>query len=215
MDIADLARHSNMGPAVQIRKLVWVENSNRNTNQNSGRNMNWNLATNAKLAMWRTMKGSRWVENSDRKFRRRIKNSFGKPTVPSRWMDIHHCAAANGNTKHRIHNIFVHLSLGKGVFLHNTSSIHCISAPKTRTYCSEFPGSFGSDCTTGQMHKFCRFGRCCSGSIVILWVLGLGRKYGIWHNCTSFCADKKRTNACFALFVASDDNWKKKQMRFF
>ena len=105
------------------------------------------------------------VENSDRKFRRRIKNSFGKPTVPSRWMDIHHCAAANGNTKHRIHNIFVHLSLGEGVLLHNTSSIHCISAPKTRTYCSEFPGSFG---TTGQMHKFCRFGRCCSGSIVIL-----------------------------------------------
>ena len=108
------------------------------------------------------------VENSDRKFRRRIKNSFGKPTVPSRWMDIHHCAAANGNTKHRIHNIFVHLSLGEGVLLHNTSLIHCISAPKTRTYCSEFPGSFGSDCTTGQMHKFCRFGRCCSGSIVIL-----------------------------------------------
>ena len=108
------------------------------------------------------------VENSDRKFRRRIKNSFGKPTVPSRWMDIHHCAAANGNTKHRIHNIFVHLSLVEGVLLHNTSLIHCISAPKTRTYCSEFPGSFGSDCTTGQMHKFCRFGRCCSGSIVIL-----------------------------------------------
>ena len=173
--------------------------------------MNWNLATNPKLAM----KGSRWVENSDRKFRRRIKNSFGKPTVPSRWMDIHHCAAANGNTKHRIHNIFVHLSLGEGVLLHNTSSIHCISAPKTRTYCSEFPGSFGSDCTTGQMHKFCRFGRCCSGSIVILWVLGLGRKYGIWHNCTSFCADKKRANACFALFVASDDNWKKKTNEIF
>ena len=154
------------------------------------------------------------VENSDRKFRRRIKNSFGKPTVPSRWMDIHHCAAANGNTKHRIHNIFVHLSLGEGVLLHNTSSIHCISAPKTRTYCSEFPGSFGSDCTTGQMHKFCRFGRCCSGSIVILWVLGLGRKYGIWHNCTSFCADKNKCMLCIICCLW----WQlevKKQMRFF